>query len=669
MFRKCIRCLLTLLAILQGHASFAQLCTTPGQTPVTAVLVCSSASVSGNTPTFCGSTAIPVPCNDGFNYSNSNPYFFRINCFAAGSLGFSIVPDDALADYNWQLFDITNRNPNDIFNVASAFEACNWSPEPGSTGASPQGTQLVICANSGNIPYSSMPQVLQGHTYLLMVSNQSQSPDGYQLTFSGGTASITDPLQPHLQSARTSCDGSSIILRTNKRVLCGSIASDGSDFILNTGANITGAVPGNCNTLFGTDSIIIFIDQPLPNGNYILQMNQGSDGNTLSDYCDQVISVTETLSFTVSSLVPTPMDSIRVSACAPASLELVFNKPMRCSSIASDGSDFVISGPQPVAVSLSGLTCSNTGLTSVIRLQLAPAITLSGMYTIQLRSGNDGNTLVDECGLQTPAGSSLGFRVQDGVSATFTYSLPASCDQTKFAFAHNTPANAAGWSWNFGNGVVSNLPNPTHIFPVNIQQTVSLVVTNGNCSDTARQTIRSGTKQQAGFIVPDELCPGELFSIRNTSKGNFNRWNWDFGNGIMDATNNPPAFYYPFTGNEQTFTLLLVAQNTGINCSDTVRKVVRVAAKCAIVVPTAFSPNNDGLNDYLFPLNAMQTTDLVFRVYNRDGQLVFQSTDPGKKWNGTLNGIQLNTGVYAWILSYKENGKQYFLKGTSLLLR
>lgn len=651
------------------HRAAAQLCTTPGQTPVTAILVCTSASVSANTPSYCGSIPVPVPCNDGFNYANTNPNFFRINCFAAGTLGFSIVPDDPLADYNWQLFDITNRNPNDIFTVGSSFVACNWSPEPGSTGASSQGTQLTICANSGNIPYSSMPLVQQGHTYLLMVCNQSQSPDGYQLTFSGGSASITDPVQPHLQAARTSCDGSSIILRTNKRVLCGSIAADGSDFRLNSGAIVTGAVPGNCNTMFGTDSIIISLDQPLTNGTYILQMNTGSDGNTLSDYCDQLIPATETLSFTVSSLIPTPMDSIRVNSCAPGSLELVFSKPIRCSSLAADGSDFIISGPQAITVSPAVTTCSNSGLTAVIKLQLSPAITLAGNYTLQLQNGTDGNTLMDECGLMTPAGASLLFRVNNGVSAAFGYNQPSVCDQTRFTFMVNNPTSGSTWLWNFGNGQTSSLPNPEWIFTANAQATIRLTVTNGTCIDSSRQTIRTGTRQQAAFEIPGYVCPGELFAIRNNSKGNFNRWHWDLGNGSSSAAKAPPPYYFPYTGTEQSYNISLIAANTGSGCSDTVRKTIRVASKCSIAVPTAFTPNNDGKNDYLYPLNAMQTTGYEFRVYNRYGQLVFLSNDPGRKWNGTINGLAQDTGVYAWTLQYTENGKAFNQKGTSLLLR
>src|SRR5687767_1926777 len=99
----------------------AQICTIPGQTPVSAILVCSSETFTISTPDFCGQTNVPVACPGGVTYSDKNPNFFRFGCFSAGTLGFSIVPGDAFADYNWQLFDVTNTNPVDIYTNPSLF--------------------------------------------------------------------------------------------------------------------------------------------------------------------------------------------------------------------------------------------------------------------------------------------------------------------------------------------------------------------------------------------------------------------------------------------------------------------------------------------------------------------------------------------------------------------
>jgi gliding motility-associated-like protein len=99
--------------------------------------------------------------------------------------------------------------------------------------------------------------------------------------------------------------------------------------------------------------------------------------------------------------------------------------------------------------------------------------------------------------------------------------------------------------------------------------------------------------------------------------------------------------------------------------------VIRVLAHCTIAVPSAFTPNADGKNDFLFPLNALKADQLEFRVYNRMGQIIFSGRDWTHKWDGRVNGLEQPTGIYAWILTYidKETKQRIFQKGTSLLIR
>jgi gliding motility-associated-like protein len=88
-------------------------------------------------------------------------------------------------------------------------------------------------------------------------------------------------------------------------------------------------------------------------------------------------------------------------------------------------------------------------------------------------------------------------------------------------------------------------------------------------------------------------------------------------------------------------------------------------------VPSAFTPNNDGKNDFLYPLNALKVDNLEFKVYNRVGQLVFATKDWTKKWDGKINGVPQDTGIYAWLLRFihQDTGEKVFLKGTTLLMR
>ncbi len=79
----------------------------------------------------------------------------------------------------------------------------------------------------------------------------------------------------------------------------------------------------------------------------------------------------------------------------------------------------------------------------------------------------------------------------------------------------------------------------------------------------------------------------------------------------------------------------------------------------------------DGLNDYLQPNNVIKADNLLFRVYNRLGQLVFETRDWTRKWDGRINGVLQQTGVYTWLLTYThhDTGEKVFMKGTTLLIR
>ena len=134
---------------------------------------------------------------------------------------------------------------------------------------------------------------------------------------------------------------------------------------------------------------------------------------------------------------------------------------------------------------------------------------------------------------------------------------------------------------------------------------------------------------------------------------------------------NPPPFYFPNDNIERYFTIKLIVTNNTLNCSDSARKVVRVLNNCVIAVPNAFTPNNDGLNDFFWPHNALKADNLEFRVYNRWGQLVFSSRNWMDKWNGKLNGIEQPAGIYVWFLRYtnRNSGQKVFQKGTVMLIR
>jgi gliding motility-associated-like protein len=157
----------------------------------------------------------------------------------------------------------------------------------------------------------------------------------------------------------------------------------------------------------------------------------------------------------------------------------------------------------------------------------------------------------------------------------------------------------------------------------------------------------------------------------NLSTGLIDKWKWNYGLLRTMQLHQPDPFYFPAGIADTDHEIKLVATNSTFGCSDSMSKKIKVLKSCFIAVPSAFTPNNDGLNDFLYPTNALKADNLTFKVYNRWGQLVFSSRNWQDKWNGKFKGLEQNTGVYVWFLTYthRDTGKQVFQKGTTTLIR
>ena len=87
-------------------------------------------------------------------------------------------------------------------------------------------------------------------------------------------------------------------------------------------------------------------------------------------------------------------------------------------------------------------------------------------------------------------------------------------------------------------------------------------------------------------------------------------------------------------------------------------------------IPTAFTPNGDGKNDHFKAIVYGKTVSFKLQVFNSFGEIVFQSTDPYKSWNGLIKGQPYSTTVFVWQCSYQlENQEPVHKKGMVILIR
>jgi len=572
-------------------------CTALGQNPQTAFPVCGTSVFHQSNVPLCGARNVATLCVDDTVYTDLNPYWYKFTCFVSGKLVFFITPDTLRDDYDWQLFDVTGKNPQDVYTDTSMFVACSWSGMPGVTGASEDsgGVNIVECQGGTN-RFTRMPDLFAGHKYLLLVSHfEDTTQYGYGLSFGGpgNTAVITDTLPPHMFTAsRATCDGSKILVKLNKRMKCSSLMADGSDFWISPtppGISIISATGFGCGNGFDMDSVLLTFSGPLPPGNYNLVAKLGlTDNNTLTDLCDNEIPVDEKIPFTVLSPAPVPFESLTNNKCSTDSVIISFPETIQCGSVAADGSDFFITGTYPVNISNAYPVHCLGGLTRRIVLRFNSSLFQPGDFQVVLRVGNDGNTILSECDTPSIAGITIPFNVLAKPVADFAFPDTVCLPDAIISFENlsgisDGSGNALQYRWTFddlisGGNNFSTLKTPTHAYSSTGPFNVNLRVTsNGGCiKDTTIPVNTIHPQPLVNFgISKQNICLGDavyLTDSTNSMDGTTVQWNWELGDGRIRNTQNVLYIYAA----DQTYTVSLYTINSFGCKTETLSKLVTV---------------------------------------------------------------------------------------------
>lgn len=248
------------------------------------------------------------------------------------------------------------------------------------------------------------------------------------------------------------------------------------------------------------------------------------------------------------------------------------------------------------------------------------------------------------------------------------FSMPDSLCLGDSATFANSSANGTGYNWSFSGGDnISNSANAGFRFNQVGTYTVNLVVTNPqscNGTDSASHVVTVFANPTAAFsyspVIPQTNVPTTFVNLCQ----NATRYKWEFGDG-KTSTDFSPVHDYARTG---TYNVCLTAYNE-VNCSDKMCRPVSADITPLADIPTGFSPNGDGSNDVLYVRGySIATMDL--KIYNRWGELVFESTDQEKGWDGTYKGKPQEMEAYAFVLQVTFlDGTDYHKQGNVTLLR
>jgi gliding motility-associated-like protein len=146
------------------------------------------------------------------------------------------------------------------------------------------------------------------------------------------------------------------------------------------------------------------------------------------------------------------------------------------------------------------------------------------------------------------------------------------------------------------------------------------------------------------------------------------RYHWIPATSLSSDTIRNPIGLYDGSFDSIRYKVLVYNQ---ADCVDSTHITVRIfKTDPRIFVPTAFTPNGDGLNDIVRPIAAGMEKINYFRIYNRWGQLVFSTTINGHGWDGKINGKVQGTEVFVWLVKAVDyKGEVFFAKGTVTLIR
>ena len=262
----------------------------------------------------------------------------------------------------------------------------------------------------------------------------------------------------------------------------------------------------------------------------------------------------------------------------------------------------------------------------------------------------------------------------------FTYDPPVGCAPHTVNFINQSRyADPASYVWKFGASEgTSRAVDPTYTYQQPGVYSVTLSATN-ELGDTVRLTkeliievMENPVAQFAVYPTAPINVPGEILYTDNRSR-NATEYLWDFGDGTTSGEQEPQHLY----SKEGTFSISLIARN-GNGCADTilVTSAVTTVNHGQLLIPNAFIPNPAGpgsgnvMNNEVFLPLVEKVTKFQMLVFNRWGELMFESLNPDVGWDGYFQGRICPQDVYIYRISVEyENSRTVTRTGDINLLR
>jgi len=339
--------------------------------------------------------------------------------------------------------------------------------------------------------------------------------------------------------------------------------------------------------------------------------------------------------------------------------------------------------PSTFTLTINGLPPVNAGADVIVCEGESATLTGSGASTYTWNNGiQNGVTFTPSAGstIYTVTGtSSAGCVNTDQVTVTttlvpnvsFTPNVTNGCAPLTVTFT-NESTNSNGCVWNFGDGSTANGCGPiTNTYDDEGCYDVTLTVTSANgCTSTftAPDLICVEAAPEAYFIPSSSIVTEfeNLIEFTNESLGAVS-YLWNFGDNTETSTEVNPSHVYPMSQQGDSWTVMLVAYSP-LGCTDTALATIYFQEELIFYVPNTFTPDFDDYNQTFQPIftSGFDPYDFQMWIFNRWGEIVFESRDASKGWDGSYgsnNEVEMvQDGTYTWKIEFKASKNDEHLR-------
>jgi gliding motility-associated-like protein len=262
--------------------------------------------------------------------------------------------------------------------------------------------------------------------------------------------------------------------------------------------------------------------------------------------------------------------------------------------------------------------------------------------------------------------------VQIFKNPSLSFKYDSSCIQLPISFTNLTDTSNTGsltWKWVFNNTDSANGFNTKYLFNSAGSKTIRIIANSAYCGYSAFKDSTILIRQpENGIVLPS------VSTYKNTSvplqarilTGSKYTYKWVPSWGLDNPNISNPNFNFNMN---QTYYVKIISEY-GCTTTDTLQTYVFENGLTSIFVPKSFSPNGDGINDKLYVYLAGIQDFHFFKVFNKYGQLMFETRNQDTPWDGRTNGTAQPLGAYAWIAEGVDiNGKTITQTGSVMLLR